>query len=98
MIEKQERTALIKALSDTVRDYAAKTEAKLMKWCSDELQALSDLFDQRIKELPVPTNGRDGRDGVDGSVIVVGDGPPLTTGKAGDIYLDSKTGDLYRAS
>ena len=34
----------------------------------------------------------------DGASIRAGDGPPLFVGKEGDLYLDLKTGDLYKAS
>lgn len=36
--------------------------------------------------------------GRDGSCFLVGDGPPLVAGKDGDVYLDAKTGDLYKCA
>ena len=41
--------------------------------------------------------GEDGQDGQDGSLILTGEGKPADTlGKDTDIYIDSKTGDLYQ--
>jgi hypothetical protein len=36
------------------------------------------------------------KDGAPGASIIAGDGPPLSAGRAGDVYLDVKTGDVYR--
>lgn len=45
------------------------------------------------------TNGTNGAPGADGSVIHTGTGAPAANlGKATDIYIDTATGDLYRAS
>ena len=35
-------------------------------------------------------------DGKNGASFVAGEGPPLFEGKAGDVYLDSQSGSLYR--
>ena len=41
--------------------------------------------------------GENGEDGEDGSLILTGEGKPEDTlGKDSDIYIDSKTGDLYQ--
>ncbi len=41
--------------------------------------------------------GENGEDGQDGSLILTGEGKPEDTlGKDSDIYIDSKTGDLYQ--
>ena len=41
--------------------------------------------------------GENGQDGQDGSLILTGEGKPTDTlGKDSDIYIDSKTGDLYQ--
>lgn len=48
-----------------------------------------------IAALPA---AKDGKDGCDGASMRVGDGPPLFDGKSGDVYLDSKTGDIYKCA
>ena len=40
MMEKPERTALIKSLSDVVREYAVHTKDELKKWATDEINAV----------------------------------------------------------
>jgi hypothetical protein len=45
---------------------------------------------------PMGEAGPTGPAGRDGSCFLVGEGPPLTAGKDGDVYLDTKTGDLYK--
>ena len=45
---------------------------------------------------PIGPAGEDGSDGKDGSIIHTGEGKPSDTlGKDTDLYIDSKTGDLY---
>ena len=48
-------------------------------------------------EGPEGPAGENGEDGQDGSLILTGEGKPEDTlGKDSDIYIDSKTGDLYQ--
>ena len=48
-------------------------------------------------EGPEGPAGENGEDGQDGSLILTGEGKPGDTlGKDSDIYIDSKTGDLYQ--
>ncbi len=46
-----------------------------------------------IADIPAPKDGAPGRDGAS---ISVGDGAPLFHGAPGEVYLDKKTGDLYK--
>ena len=46
---------------------------------------------------PIGPAGEDGNDGKDGSIIHTGEGKPSDTlGKDTDVYIDSKTGNLYQ--
>lgn len=75
MMDKTERSALFKSLTTVITEQ----EVKLKRWISDELKALSDLFEEQIKAIPA---GKDGRDGADGPI-----GPP------GERGLDGKHGE-----
>lgn len=48
--------------------------------------------------LPLIAKPKDGQPGKDGTNFVAGEGPPLFTGGIGDVYLDAKTGDVYRCA
>jgi hypothetical protein len=55
------------------------------------------LVRSAVATIPAPKNGIDGKDG-DHAVILVGDGPPLSAGKSGAVYIDVASGDLYRCA
>ncbi len=65
-MDRNERTLFMKALGGSVRDYVHKADSQIRAWVSGELKALSELFEERIKQIPEPRNGKDGRDGIDG--------------------------------
>lgn len=67
-MDKSERTLFMKALGGSVREYVEKIDVRLRAWVSDELKALSELFEEKLKTLPTPKDGKDGRDGKDADI------------------------------
>ena len=66
MMDKPERSALFKAINAVIREYGARVDGVLRKFLSDEIKALSDLFEERIKSLPEPKQGERGEKGEKG--------------------------------
>ena len=56
--------------------------------------SMDDIIKAVTPYIPAPMPGPAGQSGAS---IQTGEGPPLFTSKAGDIYIDIKTGDLYRS-
>ena len=57
----------------------------------EEVRAIArEEVEAVVSRIPHP------EDGAAGSSILVGDGPPLEPGGAGDVYVDVKTGDVYK--
>ncbi len=53
----------MKALGSSVREYVQKADSQLRSWVSGELKALSELIEERIKQIPEPRHGKDGERG-----------------------------------
>lgn len=53
-------------------------------------ELLEAAVKRHVEAQPKAINGKDG------SALLAGDGPPMSAGKAGDVYLDAASGDLYR--
>jgi hypothetical protein len=55
---------------------------------------ISKKIEKIVSELPKPRDGANGKDGRDGSSVLVGKGPPHEK-LVGQAYLNSENGDLY---
>lgn len=62
-MDKAERTLFMKAMGSSVRDYVEKVDERIRSWVSSELKALTELFDERIRQIPTPEKGDKGDKG-----------------------------------
>ncbi len=77
----------------TVREFVARHVEPIK-------QGLADL-EKRLSEIPAGPKGDRGDKGESikgdpGTSFTAGNGPPLSDGKSGDVYLDVDSGVLYR--
>lgn len=54
---------------------------------------LGDMVALAVAQIPTP---KDGKDGAPGASILAGEGPPLFSGREGDLYLDVRSGEVYK--
>lgn len=81
--------ALIKGIAPIVRQYIDQQIGRVET-------RIKSAEDKALIPGPQGERGERGLDGKDGSGLSTGYGPPEKSGKAGDLYLDTKTGDVYQ--
>src|SRR6185436_15699308 len=91
LMEPWEISGLAISVARVVREHASRTEEKLIKWATLELKALTDLFEERLRQIPEPKEGPRGEKGETGERGAIGErgergeqGPQGPSGERGE--------------